>query len=317
MISVLIVWLWLVSALSETRTFKFSIKEDTTNLYDLNSVAILGYASLMGPIAETPYGRYTVTVNKKYPGEVIDVTEGDTIRLIITNELREHPTILHLHGIDNAASPWNDGAPMVSECLIPAGKTITKDIIAWPAGTHMYHSHAVEQALEGVVGPVIVRKKLDPYANMYSEEVILTITDVYENPMMLHVNFWQPLKYIAVNGKFGDGSTAYPYFRINVDSGKCYRLRWIMGLFELCGININIANHKQTVISNDGRDIDPIVVDTLAGAPGMRFDTILCADQAPGNYWVCTGNALYALRLASTFLGDHRRSSEVLFSFFK
>jgi len=39
---------------------------------------------------------------------------------------------------------------------------------------------------------------------------------------------------------FGDGSAKYPYYQINVVPGECTRLRWILSLFELCGVNIMV-----------------------------------------------------------------------------
>ena len=89
----------LTSSFAEIHEFNMRIEEGTTDLYNLNEVAIIGYASKFNPINEsTENVRYTMTVNGVYPGPMIDVMAGDIIRLNIENTLGEHPTILHLHG---------------------------------------------------------------------------------------------------------------------------------------------------------------------------------------------------------------------------
>ncbi|HUQ16208.1 MAG TPA: multicopper oxidase domain-containing protein, partial [Candidatus Saccharimonadales bacterium] len=90
--------------------------------------------------------------NGSVPGPELRVTEGDRIRVVVTNRLPE-PTSIHWHGleIDNG----QDGAAGVTQEPIAAGQTYTYEFAARPAGTFFYHSHfaADRQQSIGLTAP--------------------------------------------------------------------------------------------------------------------------------------------------------------------
>lgn len=100
--------------------------------------------------------------NGVLPGPEIRVTEGDKIRVIVTNQLPES-TAVHFHGVmvPNAM----DGVPFITQPPIKPGNSFIYEfpIREGNAGTHMYHSHhnSTEQVGRGLLGPFIIEPK-DP-----------------------------------------------------------------------------------------------------------------------------------------------------------
>ena len=98
------------------------------------------------------------TYNGTVPGPMIRVTEGDSVRIIVKNDLPE-PTTIHWHGI--AVPNAMDGIPDVTQKPIQPGETFTYEFIAQPAGTYMYHSHyeGDVQVSAGLYAPFIIDPK--------------------------------------------------------------------------------------------------------------------------------------------------------------
>jgi nitrite reductase (NO-forming) len=90
------------------------------------------------------------TFGGSVPGPIIRATEGDTVRIHLTNKTG-HPHNLHLHG---RHSPLMDGWEP-----IPPGGSFTYEIEAGPAGVHPYHCHVAplpEHIARGLYGMFIV-----------------------------------------------------------------------------------------------------------------------------------------------------------------
>jgi FtsP/CotA-like multicopper oxidase with cupredoxin domain len=93
------------------------------------------------------------TYNGVVPGPEIRVTEGDKVRVLVTNELPES-TAVHWHGlvVPNAM----DGVPFITQPPIKPGETFTYEfqVREGNAGSHMYHSHhnAAVQVTKGLLG---------------------------------------------------------------------------------------------------------------------------------------------------------------------
>src|SRR5438093_10172729 len=96
--------------------------------------------------------------NGQVPGPELRVTEGDTVRVTVTNNLTE-PTTIHWHGVEVPVGM--DGVPQLSQEPIPPGGTFTYEFVATPAGTRWYHAHFHELAEQGggLVGALIVEPR--------------------------------------------------------------------------------------------------------------------------------------------------------------
>ena len=96
--------------------------------------------------------------NGQVAGPEIRVTEGDTVRITLRNELPV-PTTIHWHGINvpNAM----DGVAGLNQAPVAPGGEFVYEFIATPAGTRWYHSHTdpAVQVPMGLYGPFIIEPR--------------------------------------------------------------------------------------------------------------------------------------------------------------
>jgi FtsP/CotA-like multicopper oxidase with cupredoxin domain len=116
--------------------------------------------------------------NGVLPGPEIRVTEGDKVRIIVTNQLPES-TAVHWHGVmvPNAM----DGVPFITQPPIKPGASFIYEfqIRDGNAGTHMYHSHlnATEQVGRGLLGAFIIEPKDPSTRPPYDIEYTIILND--------------------------------------------------------------------------------------------------------------------------------------------
>lgn len=93
--------------------------------------------------------------NGQYPGPEIRVTEGQKVRVNLTNKLPEDTTI-HWHGLDVPND--QDGVPGITQPTIQPDETYTYEFVAERVGTTVYHTHAhtPTQLSKGLFGFLIV-----------------------------------------------------------------------------------------------------------------------------------------------------------------
>lgn len=96
--------------------------------------------------------------NGSTPGPTIEVTEGDRVRLYVTNRLPE-PTTVHWHGI--ILPNGMDGVAGLTQRPIPTGETFLYEFTFRHAGTFMYHPHYDEmtQMALGMNGMIVVHPR--------------------------------------------------------------------------------------------------------------------------------------------------------------
>ena len=244
--------------------------------------------------------------NGQVPGPMIRVTEGDTLRVTLRNELNQ-PTSIHWHGL-HVPNPMDGVPPFTQEAVVP-GASFTYEFTVSHAGTFMYHSHvdAAEQIDRGLYGPLIV----DPQPGSGQP----TQFDREFTMMLSAWNLPQPAR--SADDEMADmvgmpgmeeaapdaeeqGTVAmqmdYNYFTIN---GKAFPAApaWTVNEGELVRVRlINISNlahpmhlHGQDfkVVAKDGESWRPeqqLVMNTLSVDAGETYDIVFIAD-APGT-WV-------------------------------
>ena len=115
---------------------------------------------------ETPVWGYEGRV----PGPTIRLRQGERVMRRFVNELSEASTV-HWHGI-RIANPM-DGAPGVTQDVVPPGGEFLYDFVAPDAGTFWYHSHerAFEQMARGLYGALVVEEPDPPPVDR--DEVLL------------------------------------------------------------------------------------------------------------------------------------------------
>ncbi|PRH83214.1 multicopper oxidase family protein [Arenimonas caeni] len=96
--------------------------------------------------------------NGSTPGPTIEATEGERVRIYVTNRLGE-PTTIHWHGL--VLPSGMDGVGGLSQPQIQPGETYAYEFDLVQHGTHMYHPHADEmvQLAMGMMGLFIIHPK--------------------------------------------------------------------------------------------------------------------------------------------------------------
>lgn len=96
--------------------------------------------------------------NGSTPGPTIEAFEGDRVRILVTNDLKEHTTI-HWHGL--LVPSGMDGVGGLNQPQIKPGETYSYEFTLNQHGTHMYHPHADEmtQMAVGMMGMFIIHPK--------------------------------------------------------------------------------------------------------------------------------------------------------------
>lgn len=112
--------------------------------------------------------------NGSTPGPTIEVTEGDRIRLVITNELPE-PLSVHSHGIE---LPNNqDGAGGFAEPVIMPGQTRSYEYTLYQSGTAFYHGefNLMKATSYGLTGAIIIHPK--KYEEAIDKQFVITLQE--------------------------------------------------------------------------------------------------------------------------------------------
>ena len=96
--------------------------------------------------------------NGSTPGPVLEATEGERVRIYVTNALPER-TSVHWHGV--FVPHGMDGVAGLTQAPIEPGKTFRYEFTFDRAGTFMYHPHADEmtQIALGMMGMIVVHPK--------------------------------------------------------------------------------------------------------------------------------------------------------------
>ncbi|ADB63097.1 multicopper oxidase type 3 (plasmid) [Haloterrigena turkmenica DSM 5511] len=114
----------------------------------------------------------TWVYEEQLPGPELRVSEGETLRVSLENQLPEGTTI-HWHGVP-VPNPM-DGVPDVTQDPVSSDGTFEYEYEASPAGTYVYHSHVGLQLDRGLYGPLIVEEE-SPHVE-YDREYTLQFDD--------------------------------------------------------------------------------------------------------------------------------------------
>ncbi len=116
---------------------------------------------------------HAVMVNGTIPAPLIRLREGDSVRIAVTNRLKEQSSI-HWHGV---LLPFNmDGVPGVSFPGIDPGETFTYEFPLRHSGTYWYHSHSGMQEAIGLFGPLIIDPR-EPDPVRQDREHVIVLSD--------------------------------------------------------------------------------------------------------------------------------------------
>ncbi len=224
--------------------------------------------------------------NRQVPGPRLRVTEGDRVRINVTNELFE-ATSVHWHGM--ILPNGMDGAADVTQDPIEPGETFAYEFTAKVAGTYFYHSHKEPDRQQGLgmYGALIVDPK-DPARDAaydYDKEVVVQLQewlerDGYTYPAMTMEGALP--NFFTINGK------SYPETEtVRMKVGERLRIRFI-------GSNNNFVHPMHVhggpfeIVETDGNVVPEgarLLKDTVNVGPGERYDVVWEARE-PGEWLI-------------------------------
>jgi len=222
--------------------------------------------------------------NRQVPGPRIRVTEGDRVRINVTNSLPE-PTAVHWHGLilPNAM----DGAAEITQKPIAPGETFTYEFTTEQAGTYFYHTHAHvdrQQGL-GLYGALIIDPREPNVEARADAEYVIQLQEWLQRSGLTYPAM--PMEgalpnYFTINGK------AYPATdTIHLKPGQTIKLRFI-GSNNIFIHPMHVHGGPFTVVARDGETLSPQArfdADTVNVGPGQRYDVIWRA-RKPGRWLV-------------------------------
>ena len=221
------------------------------------------------------------TYNGLVPGPMVEVFEGDTVRIRLENHLAQETTV-HWHGLP--VPPDQDGSPM--DPVAPGtSRTYEFTLPIGSAGTYWYHPHphmhTAEQVFRGMAGLFIVRSRTDPLPSSI-EEKLLVISDLRlasdgSIPADTAMD-WQNGRegnYVLVNGQY------QPVIGINPGQSQRWR---ILNATSARYLRLALAGHTLTLVGTDGGLLQAPVpgVDEILLAPAGRVEVIVTAGLAAG-----------------------------------
>lgn len=226
------------------------IADDGTKVFELTAEEI-EWETEPGTMMEA------LAYNGQVPGPQLRVELGDSVRVILNNELSD-PTALHFHGL--LLPNDMDGVPGLNQPSILPGESFTYEFTLRNSGSHMYHSHfdSATQVTKGLLGAFIVDDPADPQVDL-------------DYTMILNDG---PLGF-TLNGK------GFPATEpLAVKLGDTIRVRYMNEGLQIHPMHLH--GIPQQMVARDGYPLDqPYTVDTVTVAPGERIDVLIEATE-PG-----------------------------------
>jgi FtsP/CotA-like multicopper oxidase with cupredoxin domain len=198
--------------------------------------------------------------NKQTPGPTIRVKEGDKVRVIFTNNLKE-TTGVHFHGVE-FEDFFMDGVPFVTQVPFAPGEDWTYEFTANRSGSLMYHSHhnATDQVGRGLLGAFIVDPVEPNEVDTFDREYTWISNDVLGGFTINGHGFPAVLPIVAAVGEkvrvryMNEGIMYHPF---------------------------HSHGYKQTVVARDGYPLgsNAYDADTVTVGPGERWDVNITVDR--------------------------------------
>jgi len=255
-----------------------------------------------GPCAPDGVARTCMTFNGTVPGPTIIADWGDTLVIHVTNNMVSNGTAIHWHGLRQLSSVVYDGVPGVTQCPIAPGQSLTYRFRVTQYGSTWYHSHFSLQYSEGLFGGMIFN---GPATANYDEDLGTLFLQDWSHRETF--SLWNTAKQGApptletglINGtNRWDCATQEPNNPLCVGGGAKHEIVFEAGrkyLIRLVNVAIDgkfqfsIDGHSLTVIGTDLVAINPYTTDNVQITIGQRYDVIVEANAAPGDYWLRGG----------------------------
>ena len=181
--------------------------------------------------------------NGSMPGPTIEVTQGDRVRIVVTNELPE-PTTVHWHGFELPVQ--YDGSHTMTQNDIKPGETYVYEFDIHEYGTFWYHTHVAMQETHGMVGWMIVHPG-KPVGPPVDRDFGLLFQNFSILPNQTVNNSWSmDWNWHTINGRSGPFSTP-----LVVKHGERVRVR-LMNFSPIQHHPVHIHGHTFWVTGHEG-----------------------------------------------------------------
>ncbi len=142
--------------------------------------------------------------NGSLPGPLMEINQGDRIRVIVTNDLPE-ATNFHMHGFELPVQ--YDGAAEMTQNPIQPGGSFKYEFDVHEQGTFFYHSHVGMQEAMGMVGPIVVHPK-KAFAPVVDRDFVLLFQNFFIKPNQTISDSWKmDWNWHTINGRSGPFTT--------------------------------------------------------------------------------------------------------------
>ena len=220
--------------------------------------------------------------NGSVPGAMIEVFEGDRVKIAFKNRIPDQISTIHWHGLEipadqdgNPTNPVASGSDRPYEFAIPENS----------AGSYWYHPHphgqTSEQVYRGLAAPFIVRSKNDPLPAELGDTVLF-ISSVSLNP---NGTIAENTAADLMNGREGDhvlvNGTKQPVLTLPPGSSRRFRIyNATNGRF----LRLGLDGHTMTLVGTDGGLIAAPVrgLKELLLAPAERVEVVIDFQSNPG-----------------------------------
>ncbi len=218
------------------------------------------------------------TYNDVVPSPQINVDVGDTVRVVVNNQL-PMGTDVHWHGIHTPND--QDGVAPLTQDLIESGETYTYEFVAEHAGIGMYHPHhhGQMQVINGMFGVFQIGDDPIPRGATISGVPIPADLEVAADiPMVLNDAGEIGL---TLNGK------SFPATEpVVLDQGDWANITYYNE--GLSAHPMHLHQFPQLIYAKDGVPLDhPYWADTVNIAPGERYSALFYAGDPGVWVWHC------------------------------
>jgi bilirubin oxidase len=219
--------------------------------------------------------------NSESPGPLIEVLEGDRVKITFANRLPGEESTIHWHGMPVPAD--QDGNPM-DPVAAGADRIYSFDLPEGSAGPYWYHPHPHDktagQVYRGLAGAFLVKPKVDPIPAAYGDTVLF-FTD-----LRLAADGTMPENTMVdvMNGRVGDHVLVNGQKKpvLSVPAGTRRRFR-LFNATNARFLHLSFGDAPMTIIGTDGGLLEAPVpgLRQVLLAPAERMEVVVAFDK-PG-----------------------------------
>ena len=232
------------------------ILEDGTKQFTLTA-GLVDWEVEPGQVVEA------MAFNGMVPGPTLRADVGDTVRVVLENDLPES-TVIHWHGIP--ITNEMDGVADITQPPVPPGESFTYEISADRLSVGWYHSHhnGAHQVPAGLWGAFLIGDLPLPDDATADHETLIQLQD--SSPIGM-----------TLNGK------SYPATEpLEMAQGESMLIHYVNAGMQVHPMHLHGLD--QLVVGKDGFPLEhPYEADTVLVAPGERY-SVLVVGERPGRW---------------------------------